>query len=129
MTKLKKVTRTKNVVLINGKKCLTKGSPGSKQKGRYGPWHTEFYFPMEKNCDMATDNDNCLQQHVAYHNVKHKLLDFIDITNIKVNEKDGTSSYKFNCRNGFGENSKKYFRNGEKGTLCHMCHNIPIQET
>ena len=66
--------------------------------------------------------DNCLKQNFANDDVEHKLLEFIDITNIKVNEEDSTSSYKFNCRNGFliGKNSKKYFLNGKKGTLCHM---------
>ena len=110
--------------MINGKKCLTKGSPGSEQKGTYGPWDTKFYFPMEENCDMATDNDNCLQQNVAHHRVdpKLRLLAFIDITNIKVNGEK--SSYTFNCKNGKevknSKNGGKYFNNGEKGTLCHM---------
>merc|ERR1712167_109804 len=74
------------------RKCLTEGSPGWNRKGTYGPWHTEFYFPKEKDCEgRGKDDDNCLEQGVANHeegkeNHEFKLLEFIDITNIKVNE-------------------------------------------
>ena len=105
----------------NGRKCLIEGTPGWKRKGTYGPWNTKFYFPRERKCD-GTDSDNCLEQGVANDDVEHKLLEFIDITNIKVN--GIKSSYTFNCKNGKevknSKNGRKYFNNGKKGTLCHM---------
>ena len=39
-----------------------------------------------------------MKQDFANDDAIHNLLEFIDITNIKVNETDGTSSYKFNCK-------------------------------
>ena len=66
-----------------------------------------------------------MKQYLANQGIlndEFKLLEFIDITRINT-EEDGTSWYNFNCHEDGTEkskNSKKYFRNGMEGTLCHM---------
>ena len=108
----------KKCAFDNGRKCLIEGTPGSMRKGTYGPWDTKFYFPREINCKKATDSDNCLKQNFGNDDVEHKLLEFIDITNIKVDGKK--SSYTFNCKDGEEQGHRITFIR-ERKVHCVIC--------